>query len=419
MNSWLLTCFILFLVMITKAQTPSLFLLSKDTTYQSCQYMPFVEADGFYDNNAVDHVFINKLYRGGYISEGLVDEQLNRMNTRNRAGMHGSLSIGAMNFGDSLFGQNKIGMFIRLQTVYDASFEYSKDIFHLIFRGNLSTADQGQSSGTVHGIYQSYQKFGVGFFDKKTLSSISLSLVAGDSYYKSNISTAWSTNSINDEIAYRIGGDFIRTDTSKKGFGVGNGIGVATDIRLNLPLTNKRGVFSFSLSDFGMVRWNKQSEKFLLNTDGVWRGFDVGNFFRDSLTWVAKNALKDSLQYIRTTAASWKMMASSAQCRLNMQMTKKGFLEGIVCVRINQAFRPLLSVGWTQMIHQHLSLTARILHGGFSGVKAGCEVQWMPGGKLFVSLGSNHLAGFVSRSSTGQGVYLMLTKMFFTPKDHV
>jgi hypothetical protein len=83
-----ITISVLFLLGTTVcyAQTPSLFLLSPDTSFKSSYLIAQVETEGSFGSNSIPLGFTEKLAFGGHLGKGQIQAVEDRMSSMNRAG---------------------------------------------------------------------------------------------------------------------------------------------------------------------------------------------------------------------------------------------------------------------------------------------------------------------------------------------
>lgn len=395
------------------SQVPSIFLLSSDSSFKKSNGMIILKGNAMVGSNSLDNLFFQKSFFGGRLENSHLDELAEGMKDQNRAGFILNAGLEFLNFRDTLFNRPEWGLRVDVNTNYHTSVSFSRDLYKLVYRGNSSLIGDTAELGPLSFQNTSWQKFGVGIFNKQSLNSMTISLVEGQNYESLIMSESdfyTSPNSDSLSLSYR--GDYLRSDTAKSGLANGSGLGVALDFDYNLPLADHKGVISISLRDFGFVVWNKSSEKISYDSLTTWTGLQVNDIFEFATDTVGFPNLRDSLHYDVKKKSFITSLPASVHLRYCRHFNERDYYEAGLSMWPNKAAVPFVYAGISHFIGDHFIFSERLSYGGYSRFGLGSEVQWMPGGAWLFRLGTNHLGGFTMSSARGRDVYFSLAKTF-------
>jgi len=395
------------------AQTPTLLLLSSDTLWRSKSIMAFAGADAGIASNAVDWNFMETSLFGGHLQRESINELIDKMPDRARAGYAGNAQLELLNFRDSLFGKPNLGLRAALSTQYSGYASFHPNAFETIYRGNSSDINVPIELGPLAFENQAWQKFGFGVFNKKTLSGITLSLVEGQSYQAADINRAQLfTAAQGDYVSLSLEGDYARSDTTRMGWANGSGIGACIDFDYNTTIQNGRGVVSLAVRNLGFIAWNEQSEQYVLDSQVDWNGLDVTSWLSGVTDTVALPNWNDSLNTRRVQSEVWKPLPASIHLRSVRHWKGNRYLETGCSFSPNKAAVPAVYVGLTHAISERLFISERVTYGGYTGFAIGADVQWLFRSSWFLRAGSSQLEGWLLPSAGGRSVYFNLGKNF-------
>lgn len=395
------------------AQTPSALLMLGDTTRYNSTAMLMLEGNGVIGSNVLDIQFFDKSIFGGHLADEHLDRLSGNLKSLNRAGFGATAGLSYFNFTDTLFGNANRGLKVGVHSNYHASLSYGRDVFKLIYRGNNSFRGDSVELGPLSGNYQSWQKFSIGVFNKKTLSSVSLSLVAGDNYQSLILDDAnLFTSMQGDSLALGYRGEYLSSDTIKSGWANGSGLGLAVDIDYNLPLADGKGVISVALRDFGFVAWNKQTRHMQFDSTTTWTGLQVNDLFDLDTDSLDLPNLTDSIHRTVKRKSFVAALPMSIHLRYAHYFSKKGYYDFALSIWPNRAALPMLSAGVNYIFTDKLVASARGSFGGYGTWGAGAELQYLPNSNWLIRMGTGNLVGFVSEKANSRDVYFSLCKFF-------
>ena len=394
-------------------QTPTGLLMMKDTSRYNSSSMLMLEGSGLIGSNVLDINFFEKSIYGGRLENDHLDRLSSKLKIQNRSGFGATAGLDYFNFTDTLFGNPNKGLRVGVHSNYHASLSYGKDVFKLIYRGNNAYRGDTVELGPLVGEYQAWQKFSVGIFNKKTLSSISLSLVAGDQYESLILNDASLYTSMQgDSLALGYSGEYVSSDTLKNGWANGSGLGLAIDLDYNLPLVDGKGVISIALRDIGFVAWNKQTRNIDFDSTTTWTGLQVNDLFDLNTDSLDLPNLTDSIHRTSTRKSFVAALPMSIHLRYVHSFSSKGFYDVGLSIWPNRAALPLLSAGANYIIAEKLITTLRGSFGGYGSWGAGAELQYLPNNNWLIRVGSGNLVGYLSDEAHSRDLYFTFCKFF-------
>jgi hypothetical protein len=395
------------------AQLPSILLTTADTSIRQKDALIMFDAGGSVGSNTLDNLFSRKMVFGGHIESHHIDNIHGRMQDQNRAGFYGHAALELYNFRDTLLGRSDWGLTASFNTNYHSGLSFSKNFFNTVFRGNRQYAGDTVSLGPMALQFQAWQKLGLGIFNKKTMSGITLSLVEGQAYHSMIFTGAdLYTSSSGDTLSLTYNGEYMRSDTLRKGWANGSGTGVAIDFDYNIPLTDHRGVISISLRDIGFVVWNSQTERMRFDSTTIWNGLTLDDVFSFATDSVEFPGLSDSIYYTSEKGNFVAALPASIHVRMMRFINKMNFYEAGLSIWPSRAALPLVYAGLSHFVGEHFVFSERISFGGFGRFGIGAEMQWMPAGTWLFRCGSSNLAGFTMGSARGRDLYFTIGKVF-------
>ncbi len=406
-----LTALLLLTFDVCYTQTATILLMRNDSSFEKTHSMVDLSSKGYIGANSLDLLFVKKSIFGGKLEDRYLDNIQKESHNTNRAGFLMNGGIDFYNFKDTLLHDSKLGLKISLSTNYHGSLSYTKDLFSLIYRGNSQFKGDTVSPGPLAAQYQAWQKFGVGIFNKKTYTSFTVSLVAGQAFQSLIVRNSdLYTSPTGDSLSLTYGGDYFQSDSAKSGLANGSGLGLCFDFDYNLPLEGNKGFISLSVRDIGFVFWNKQSKQTTFNSSNSFTGVEVNDLFLLNTDSVNFPNLKDSLRYTSSRKAFAAPLPASISMRLCRKFSDKDFYEAGLTIWPNKAAIPFIYAGLSHFVRPNLLFTERLSFGGYGRWGLGAEVQWMPKGSWVLKAGTHNLGGFTMGSSHSRDVYFTIAK---------
>lgn len=394
---------LLFLIHALKfqAQVPSWWLLRNDKIWKESALVVGGGANGSWGSNTLNNEWLMDMTLGGRITDSEKLRISKSMIDYNRVG--GALNFGGeiYNFSDNIFGAAHIGLMAAVEEKRQFNMSFSKDLFDLIYFGNFNRQGDTMSLGPINASYQSYQKIGFGFFDKRTFSALKISVVNGREMQSLDVRRADFFTPVagsSDPLTLRYEGEYWRADTSRAG-NDGKGIGVCLDADFNIPFKEDKGFITVSLRDVGWVYWNNQTQHYRFDTTFSWSGIVINDFLGlDSLDLGIPN-WQDTLGIERQKLnRNWMPLPSVITLRMLRKVNERNAYEASMMIQPNLSSIPYLMLGWNHFVAPDLLLSERVTYGGYRGLGIGLEMQWLLNDRFFLRAGSNHLFAFQNRA---------------------
>jgi|JI10StandDraft_1071094.scaffolds.fasta_scaffold92112_2 hypothetical protein len=396
-----------------QSQVPTMFLLSPDSGFKLNNGLIQIGSNAMIGSNVLDNQFFKKSFFGGHLEDLHLNNLASSAKEQNRAGMQFNGGIDFLNLRDTLFKHPHWGMRVGINTNYHASLSFTRDLFKTIYRGNKIFRNDSAMLGPAAFEYQAWQKFGIGIFNKRNFSSVTLSLVEGQAYRSLIVNQATLyTSQVGDSLAMTYQGDYLRSDTTRSGFANGSGLGVSLDLEYNIPLENHKGMISLSLHDFGFVGWNKSSSLITFDSLTTWQGVQVQDVFQFSNDTLNMPQLRDSVHYNESKRSFFAPLPASVHLRYSRFFNTRDFYEIGISMWPNSSAVPLVYGGVSHFLGDRFLISEKISFGGYARFGLGAEVQWMPCSAWLVRCGTNHIGGWTMNSAHGRDLYFTLAKTF-------
>jgi Family of unknown function (DUF5723) len=410
---WLM-CFFLFVTTLTSmAQLPSIMLMTPDSSFKQRDALVLLEGQALIGSNTLDNLFFKRIFRGGNLENSHLNAIAERSKGQNRAGFLAGGDLEFYNFRDTLFNRPELGLHVNIGTHYHGGINFSEDLFRTVFRGNKSFAGDTASLAPLSLQYQAWQKFGIGLFNKSTLSGFTLSLVEGQAYNSLIVTEAnMYTSLTGDSLALSYNGEYLRSDTSRFGWANGSGVGVALDFDYNLPLKDHKGVISISMRDLGFVFWNKQSQKIQFDSITNWTGLNVDGVFDFATDSLHFPNMEDSIYRQVESRSFFAALPATIHLRYARYFSSHDFYEAGMIMLPNRAAIPMMYAGASHFVGEHFTFSERLYAGGYGRFGVGAEIQWMPKGSWLFRLGTKSLGGLTMSSARSRDIYFSIGKSF-------
>ncbi len=404
---------------ISKSQMP---LIYSDEFPDSAKFRVGIAADFSLNSNCLTTNFISKFYNGGYIDKELKNSVLEKVKQKNRIGLDFNYGIYAAFAPDSFMHKKNISFFFSLRDRQHFDARFSKDFYKLAFYGNAQFAGKTASLSDFNLNFVRYQQVQFGFFSSKLDSAarfgVSVSFLKGEqlaSIYakKANLFTSEDGQYIDFETEVQIA----QSDTSKKGIGAFNGAGASIDIFFEAPFKTKIGdaKLSVSISDIGLLRFNKNS--LYLNQDSTFHfeGFQINTIYdlQDStFSATSQDSIINNIAPFKKQAVTYTLPAVLL-INYRLQLSKKFALAEGVRYVYNGNYNLLLYAKADYWINKKMNVSATFAWGGYGNFNYGFGFYGNIGKGYMIYLGSNNLEGIVAPKKTGGlGAYVSLVKNF-------
>ncbi|MFM2228654.1 MAG: hypothetical protein RL664_1997, partial [Bacteroidota bacterium] len=294
---------------MSSAQTSYLWLTRSDTTGKA-----FRGIIDFQGNAAAGSTFLTKeLVRpfvvGGTVTAEARNSAIDGMTDLGVFG--GNANARARYYGgrDSLFGSEMLDLYIQVGKGCFGSGRISKEAFDLLSNGNVNYQGVRVPLNSIQGEVQGYQTVGFGIYDKRTFSSIGISMVNGLTYQQFSLfpPSSFYTSPNADTLQLDYSGEYVHSANPRPN---GNGIGFNIDGEYNFVRDrgiDKKEVWnSLGVRNLGWVNWNGQSEVVSFDSTLTWTGIDLNAILNGDSLLNGASGFADTLVTTSQNVSFWR-----------------------------------------------------------------------------------------------------------------
>lgn len=354
-----------------------------------------------YSSNKLNNEFMDKFLFGGSITTEMKDKISGKLGGRNVMGGEFEQRIDSYTPGINLFGKESYGLKLSFSDNNYVSAGFSQDLFNTAMYGNANYIGDTMNFSFSGFQYLHYQKFGVGFYHQHNLSSIQVNYVAGSRTASAYIHDAsMLSRSDLDTIDIYAQGEGFQT-SSFFPYWAFQGSGFSVDIDYNFIFEGKvknRQIINFKINNLGLIFWNKNSSNYVINTDGVYTGFDVRDFLNqdtsaNTVEWMDTLGITETqgskIDVLPLELVVQKLPDHGIDQKLQV-------IFGLKTIMVPEYF-PYLFAGAYYKASEQFSLSTRLSYGGFAGLRWGLNLNYWVKDKMYFALGSYDLIGLVSK----------------------
>jgi hypothetical protein len=367
---------------------------------------------GNFDLNAtsIEKAISSKMFFGGEITDDLKNRSLERHKPVNRVGVDYQSEFEWRNACVNLFKKEKYGLLIKGGSYGIGSGAYSTDLFKLAYYGNeYSTEERLNMDGSAFR-FTSFQKIGVGFFNKKSKNSFSLNFVNVNSHFQGYLNKGELTTYLDaDSLEILLNGNYKSTNP-----GFSNGIGFAIDFDIRLPINwfnEKEAVIQFQGKNLGIASMNKGLLQYSVDSTYKFEGFRLQQLMNSSTLFGNDFSLLDTLQISQTTRKSNIFLPGFIQVGKIVSEQSQLKLQSYFGIRMypNLFYRPFVYAGLDYVPTKDLHISLNSSLGGFGLVRFGAYASYSIDG-WNVGLGTEDLYSLISDRGMGSSLNIRLSK---------
>ncbi|MDX1447225.1 hypothetical protein [Lishizhenia sp.] len=362
-----------------------------------------IEGMGFYHSSALNRGFLQYFTQGGYISNSEIEDRLSHQKDVNGLGfsLYGAvdLKLHNLHFGEG----NKFGVVVSAGSKTMSSLAYTKDLFTMAFQGNANRLGDSLMFNSSSFQLESFQKIGVGVFNRNTNSYLRLNFVGSNNTLNSYLQQSHFYSSANgDSLALLLDGVLKYMDSEK----LYSSYGASVDFQYNMPFGEEndkfRGVLSFSVRDLGLV-YAKEMTYYNVDTSISFQGANLDNI--QAIFSLQGDEVLDSLGIQSEQISSLRFLPSTIEVAKRAELNREDNWQSIFGIRM---YPTLVSVpqayaGAHYRINKILSAGARASFGGFGGFRAGVYFRAHTS-NLDIYMASQDIVGLVSKRGFGNSL---------------
>lgn len=376
--------------------------------------------DGMYNSNAVNNNFVSAFYRGAFINEDLKTQVSDVLRKHNRLGANMKIGFtysihqpnpNSHRFSFSFFDRRHFNL------------SFADDLFDVVFYGNKAFAGDTAELGNFRMNSLAYQQFRFAWEkDGDTHHGsygFSFSLLSGEkNLYLNGCTEGLYTAPDGSFISFPLQFQADITDTLKTGWFAQNGMGVATDLFYEMPymVGKKSGRITFALSDFGFIRWSKNSLHYKIDSAYYFDGITVDDILNiDSNAFSSTNTEKildrnaDIKPWFYVT-----QIPCTVDIHTHTQYGEQFAVEKGFKYFFNTSAFPYFytKLYFTLGRKRNIRFAYTAGYGGYGRFHSGAEARFSLSSKYVFHVYDDYLFSGISQMAYGKGIFLKLSRKF-------
>ncbi|MBN4082076.1 hypothetical protein JYT21_00110 [bacterium AH-315-B15] len=370
----------------------------------------------YYTSNRFNNDYLDKWLFGGEITQEIKDKPLGKIDNINSIG--GEFENGLTHYSAEIhpFKLENWGLMLGFSDNHYFSANIPADLYRVAMYGNSNYMGDTMDFNFAHFQYQHFQKISIGMFDKRNMSSLSLSYVAGSKGVNARLGNSWMYNDV-DTIQLAAQGNAFRTDRFAP-YWAFQGSGFAFDLDYNFMFENKKGarqIVNFKIKNLGVIFWNKSSYHYSIDSVTTYDGFDIQEFLmqNEDTSSLSDFNILDTLGLVESQGSRTDFLAPE------LVVQKLGDQASLNKVQLIFGFKAILSTDYFPYFYaggyvkptENFSFSSRVSYGGFGGFKWGLHVNYWIKDKVYLGLGTFDMIGNISKKF-GYGRGMNLTASF-------
>jgi hypothetical protein len=366
-----------------------------------------LSGDNSYNSTSLRNSLADRLFRGGKISDDVINNSYDAHNGLNRLGKNLQTEIEYRNYKANIFGNKNWGFLVKGGYYLIGSAAYSDDLFGLVFKGNNHfLGSTAEFSGTTMNVTE-FQKVGFGVISKKGKSSITLNFVNVSNIYKGQLRTGLLTQDVDaSSIDLEVDGSFSYTDKNQ----FSNGMGAVVDLDFKIPfqwLNSRKAYIQLQAKNLGVAYMNQGVKRYNADSTYSYSGFNFEQIFNNQSLFGNDFSILDSLQIQTERKKNWVALPCVFQAAKLIDENYQGKLQTLFGLRLypTLSYTPLLYLGFNYRPAKYLDLGIVGSYGGFGGFRAGfysnINLQ-----KIQIGIGTEDFLGFISKNAFGESLNL-------------
>lgn len=361
---------------------------------------------GEMSSNGLQRSVSDKFLFGGYIDSDTKNLGFASLsNSENILGVDLSFGAEYRNANIKVFKKH-LGLLVRAKSSTYASFFYPKDVYGILLYGNQLYENDTARMGNTGFRQISFQKIGVGIFDKKTKTNASVNL-----YNITSLSDLYLpfadlyTAQKGDSLVLDLAGQY--SSTNNPGFGAGLGLGVDFEYRIPVQwIKGQTAFFSANVQDLGVMYVPNRTAYF---ADTVLRinGFTLQEL--RSAQEVDRDQILDSLGVKKTSISTAQLLPTLFQFSKLIDDNNTNRFQSFFGVRMytSMHYKPMFFFGQQWRINANMHWAVQTHYGGFSKWRFGSYFRARLN-QADLALGTEDLVGLLMQQGFGRNLSLKL-----------
>ncbi len=400
------------------AQTSYLWLTKSDTTGKAFRGILDLQGSATAGSTFLTKELVKPFVVGGTVTAEARNSAVDGMSDLGVFG--GNANVRARYYGgrDSLFGSEMLDLFIQVGKGYFGSGRISKDAFDLLSNGNVNFQGVRVPLNSIQGEVQGFQSIGFGIYDKRTFSSIGISMVNGLTYQQFSLfpPSSFYTSANADTLQLDYSGEYVHSAAARPN---GNGIGFSIDGEYNF--VRDRGVAkkevwnTLGVRNLGWVNWNGQSEVVSFDSTLTWTGVDLNGILNGDSLLNGTSGFADTLVTNAQNVSFWRPLRGSFYVRSVYRWSEKVRLTAGLEMYA-APMKPLATVGFMYMPKNNCVASINISNGGYANWKLGMGVQWLIASQFYLGVQTSNVPGYFFKSAREMQASIQMSYLFKTKK---
>ena len=403
---------------ITFAQTSYLWLTRSDTTGKAFRGILDLQGSATVGSTFLTKELVKPFVVGGTVTSEATNSAVDRMTDLGVFG--GNANMRARYYGgrDSLFGSEMLDLYIQVGKGYFGSGRISKEAFDLISNGNVNYQGNRVPLNSIQGEMQGFQSIGFGIYDKRTFSSIGISMVNGLTYQQFSLfsPSSFYTSANADTLQLDYSGEYVHSAAVRPN---GNGIGFSIDGEFNFVRDrgeDKKEVWNtLGVRNLGWVNWNGQSQVVSFDSTVTWTGVDLNSILNGDSLLNGTTGFADTLITTSRNVSFWRPLRGSfyvrSVYRWNERIRLTAGLEMFAA-----PMKPLVSLGIMFVPKGNCIASMNVSNGAYGNWKLGFGVQWLIANQFYFGFQTSNLPGYFFKEAREMSASLQLSYLFKTKK---
>ncbi|MEY3850849.1 MAG: hypothetical protein RJA38_1290 [Bacteroidota bacterium] len=400
------------------AQTSYLWLTKSDTTGKAFRGILDLQGSATAGSTFLTKELVKPFVVGGTVTAEARNSAVDGMSDLGVFG--GNANVRARYYGgrDSLFGSEMLDLFIQVGKGYFGTGRISKDAFDLLSNGNVNFQGVRVPLNSIQGEVQGFQSIGFGIYDKRTFSSIGISMVNGLTYQQFSLfpPSSFYTSANADTLQLDYSGEYVHSATARPN---GNGIGFSIDGEYNFVRdrgVDKKEVWNtLGVRNLGWVNWNGQSEVVSFDSTLTWTGVDLNGILNGDSLLNGTSGFADTLVTNARNVSFWRPLRGSFYVRSVYRWSEKVRLTAGLEMYA-APMKPLATVGFMYMPKNNCVASINISNGGYANWKLGMGVQWLIANQFYLGVQTSNVPGYFFKSAREMQASIQVSYLFKTKK---
>ena len=403
--SQLLLCLLFHVLFVQNLLCQSMLPIQQDTTlFKNHELIISGVAD--YQSTSIGKDITKSFIYGGFITDEMKGQTSSKQQIINRFGFDINSELQYKNHRFNMFKDSTKGFLLKYGIYNYSAVEHSEDVFDLLFYGN--SAFIGDTAVLMGSRFDSYtfQKFGIGWFDKHSKSSFTLNAIGVHNMLSGRLDegSLYQSSSI-DSIDLSLIAQYKQSNSNTfSGFGLAMDI----DYRFAMPKNKDEKIyFQLLMRNLGVICMPKV-RSYSINSKLHFDAYSIDNLLNASTILNDTESTFDSFTDSSSVNTEWRFLPALFQFTKLVDRSSARKIQGFYGARayLSSSFMPMFFSG----IDYHPSKWYRVgLQASFGGFS---NLRWGMYSAIDLDRFSFGLASENLFSKTGESIILRISCLF-------